>query len=208
MRLDRERAGQRDPLALPARQLRGPAPGEHVELHQLEQAHHGVADLVLGGTHGTGPHPESEGDVLEDVHVTKQSVVLEDEPDLALADRLGGRVLAVEVDRAPIGRLQPGDDAEQRGLARSRGTEQGHQLAARHVEAHVVEGDEVAERLAQMTDLDAHAAILSGGGTTSVCSAAARCCRHSTRLLRARVTKASRVSTEATAKLAAKAYSL
>ena len=160
------------------------------------------------GRTARGPDPESEGDVLEDAHVAEQGVVLEHEPDLALAHRLGGRVLAVEVDRALIGRLQPGDDPEQRGLARSGGPEQRHQLAARHVEAHVVEGDEVAERLAQMADLDAHAAILSGGESASARSAAARRCCHSTRVLSARVTKASRVSTEATAKLAAKAYSL
>ena len=89
--------------------------------------------------------------------------MLEDEPDVALAHRLVGRVLAVEVDRALIGRLQAGDDAEQRRLARAGGPEQRHQLAAGHVQAHVVERDEAAEGLAQIADLDAHAVIPSRG---------------------------------------------
>ena len=161
------------------------------------------------GRTAPGPDPEPEGDVLEDAHVPEQGVVLEDEADLPLADRLVGRVLAVKVDRALIGRLQPGDDAQQRGLARSRGAEQRHQLAARDVETHVVERDEVAERLAQVADLDAHAAILSRSdvGVRERPPAARRCC-HSTSVLSASVTSARSVSTEATAKLAAKAYSL
>ena len=134
--------------------------------------------------------------------------MLEDEADLALAHRLSGRVLAVEVDRALIRRLQAGDDPQQRGLAGARGAEQRDQLAAGHVEAHVVEGDEVAECLAQVADLDAHAAILSSESSVSARIAAERRCCHSTSVLSASVTSASRVSTEATAKLAAKAYSL
>ena len=35
------------------------------------------------------------------------------------------------------------------------------EVPAGHIEAHVVEGDEVAERLAQVANFDAHAAILS-----------------------------------------------
>ena len=77
--------------------------------------------------------------------------MLEHEADLALAHGLRGRVLAVEEDRALIGGLQAGDDAQQRGLARARRAEQRDQLAGGHVEAHVVERDEAAERLAQMS---------------------------------------------------------
>ena len=105
------------------------------------------------------PDAQPERDVLEHAHVPEQGVVLEHEPDVALAHRLVGRVFAVEVDRALIGRLQAGDDAEERRLARPGGPEQRHQLAAGHVQAHVVERDEPAERLAQIADLDAHAMI-------------------------------------------------
>ena len=111
---------------------------QHVELHQAQQVHDRLADLRLGRPDRAGPDPQPEGDVLEHAHVPEQRVVLEHEPDLALAHRLIGRVLAVEADRAAVGRLQPGDDAQQRGLARPGRAEQRHQLAARHVEVHVV----------------------------------------------------------------------
>ena len=95
---------------------------------------HRVPDLVLRRPDGAGPDPEAEGDVLEHAHVAEQGVVLEHEPDLALAHRLVGGVLALEADHALIGRLQAGDDPEQRGLAGARGAQQGDQLAAGHVE--------------------------------------------------------------------------
>ncbi len=47
--LDRERARQRDALALAAGKLRGIAIGQKVELHQLEQLVHALGDLVLAG---------------------------------------------------------------------------------------------------------------------------------------------------------------
>jgi hypothetical protein len=48
-RLDRQRAGQRDALALAAGQLRGEAVGQPVELHEVEQFMHLLADLFFGG---------------------------------------------------------------------------------------------------------------------------------------------------------------
>jgi hypothetical protein len=207
-RLHREGAGERHPLPLAAGQLRWAPLGQHVELDQMEQAHHRFADLRLGGPHRTGAYAETEGHVLIHAHVTEQRVVLEHEPDLTLAHRLRGRVLAVEVNGAPVGGLQPGDDPEERGLARARGAEEGHQLAAGHVETHVVERGEVTKRLAEVADLDAHAAIPAGVSPASARSAAARCCCHSTSVLRVSVTSASRVRIDATAKLAAKEYSL
>ena len=122
------------------------------------------------GTDLARPDPESEGDVLEDAHVSKQGVVLEDEAHLPLAYGTIGGVLALEEDGSLIGRLQSGNDPEQGGLARSGRPQQGYQLAAGNVEAHVVEGDKVAECLAQFADLDAHAAILSGVDSASATS--------------------------------------
>ena len=42
---DRQRAGERDALALAAGELRGAALGQHVELHQLQQLMHRLPDL-------------------------------------------------------------------------------------------------------------------------------------------------------------------
>ncbi len=174
----------------------------------MQQTHDRLADLRLGGPYRAGADPKSERHVLEHAHVAEEGVVLEHEPHLPLAHRLIGRVFAVEVDGAMIRRLQPGDDPQQRGLARPGWAEQRDQLARRDVEAHVVQRREIAERLAQVTDLDAHAVILSGMSSVSARSAETRCCCHSISVLSARVTRARSVSTDATAKLAAKAYSL
>jgi hypothetical protein len=134
--------------------------------------------------------------------------MLKHEADLALTHRPPACILAMKVDAARIGRLQPGDDPEQSRLSRARWTQQRHQLPAGNIEAHIVEGHKVAESLPKLTHLDAHAAILSGmPAAVAACATARRCC-HSIRVLRARVTRASTVSTDATAKLAANAYSL
>ena len=47
LRLDRERAGERHPLALAAGQLRRVAVGEPVQLHEPDQLVHPLADLGL-----------------------------------------------------------------------------------------------------------------------------------------------------------------
>jgi hypothetical protein len=50
--------------------------------------------------------------------------VLEDEADVAIACRALGRVDILVMNRALVGRLQPGDDAQQRRLAGARRAEQ------------------------------------------------------------------------------------
>jgi hypothetical protein len=74
-------------------------------------------------------HGEAEGDVLEDRHVPKQRVMLEDEPDAALTHRDVRGVFAVERDRAGVGSLEACDDPEQRRLARSRRAKQRNEFA-------------------------------------------------------------------------------
>ena len=161
LRLDRERARQGDALALAAGELRGIAVGEAVELHELQQLVHARADLGFGRPLAPRLHAQPEGDVLEHRHVAEQRVMLEDETDLALAHADGARVLAVEQHLAGVRRLQPGDDAQQRGLARARQTQQRDQLAGLDVQVDIVERNEVAEPLADVFELDAHAATLT-----------------------------------------------
>ena len=97
-RLDRERAGKRDALALPAGELARVAIGEPAELHEVEQLVDALLDAGLLHPHRARLHAQPEGDVLEHVHVTKQRVVLEHEADVALARAARQRVLAVEAD--------------------------------------------------------------------------------------------------------------
>ena len=66
--------------------------------------------------------------------------MLEDEADLAIARIALGHVLAREPDRAAIGELEPGDDPQQRGLARAGRPEQRAQNSpCPQIEADVVE---------------------------------------------------------------------
>ena len=198
-RLDGERACERDALALPAGELRGVAVGEKVELHEFEQLMHASLDLGLRRTFAPRQHAQPEGDIFEHRHVAKQRVVLKDETDLALADADLARVLAVEQHLAGVRRLQAGDYPEQRGLARARQPQQRDQLAGFDVQVDIVNCDEVAELLADISELDTHAAILA----ISSCSCFTGTTRRSRKYLAISVAIASRVSSDATANAAA-----
>ena len=117
---------------------------------------HALGDLRLRRPHRARPHREAEGDVVEHAHVAEERVVLEHEADLALARTLADGVLAMEAHGAGVRPLEAGHDAQQRGLAGTGGAEQGQQLARLHLERHPIEGEIVAEALADVEDLDAH----------------------------------------------------
>ncbi len=155
-RLDRQRAGERDALALPAGELRRVTVGQPVELHQFQQAMHAAADLGLVRALAPRLHAQAEGHVLEHRHVAEQRVVLEHEADLAFAYMGVGGVLAFEDDAPGVRRLQPGDDPQQRGLAAARRPQQGDQFTAGEVERNLVERGEGAELLVDVLYLDAH----------------------------------------------------
>ena len=82
--------------------------------------------------------------------------MLEDEADAALLHRQPGRVLAGQLDAAGVGRLQPGDDPQDRALARARRAQQGDELAGRDLERDVLHGLERAVPLREVLHLDAH----------------------------------------------------
>ena len=200
---NRQRPGQGDALALAARQLVRKAVRHVAELHPLQQGCHTGLDLALGRAAGAGPHPQAEGHVLEHAHLRKQRVVLEDKAHLPIPHIGVGGVKAVQQHRACIGHVQPGDDAQQRGLARARWPEQRHQLTVGDVQVQVVADHGGAKALAQVADFDAHAGFLS-----SPASRFWACKRCSSPYCRPSVTSASAASSEATAKAAANWYSL
>jgi hypothetical protein len=203
--LDREGAREGHALALAARELRGIAVPQRVELHQAQQVVDALFDDTVRRAHRARLHAQAEGDVLEHGHVPEQRVVLEDEADAAVAGVDGGRVLAVEEHLAGVGLLQPRDDAQQAGLARTRGAQQGDELAGRKLHAHVAQGLEGAEALVDVAGLDAH--VVSGAVSLRRDSSSRRA-RHSTRFFSSSVATAMRASSAATAKAGAKAYSL
>ena len=131
LRLDGQRARERDALPLAAGELRRIAIAQIVELHELQQVRDLRCDLVVRRPMRSRAHAQPERDVLEHRHVTEQRVVLKDEADSPLAGLPVRRILAVEQHAAAVGRLEAGDDPQQRRLAAARRPEQRDELAGR-----------------------------------------------------------------------------
>ena len=118
--LDGQRPGQGHALALAARELRGVAVAQVRQADQLEQLVHPRRDLGLGAAADLEP----EGHVAPHRQVAEGRVVLEAEADAAAAGRRGGQVLALDAHGPGVGRVEPGDDAQQGGLAAAARAEQ------------------------------------------------------------------------------------
>ena len=72
--------------------------------------------------------------------MAKQGIVLKDETDASSLDGQMGRILARQLDLAGVGRLEAGDDPQNRALSRARRTEKRHELSGRHLKRDVVHG--------------------------------------------------------------------
>ena len=108
-------------------------------------------------------HLEPERDVVRHGHVLEGGVVLEDEPDATLLWCEVGRILPRDLDLAVVCPLEPGDDPEQRRLARATRAEESRQRTALDVQRDIVDGDEVAEALGHTAHLDRHLGRLLPG---------------------------------------------
>jgi len=156
-RVEDERARQGDTLLLAAGELRGLPPLVAGKLHELE----GLPDALFDfGLRAPGA-PEAERDVVEDVQVREECVVLEDRVHVALVRRGVGDIGPVQDDLARGRLLEAGDHPQSRGLAAPRGTEQGEELPAGHLEVDPVHGGQVAEVLSQLAELDLAAGHVS-----------------------------------------------
>src|SRR6266481_8538443 len=200
--LDGKRPGKGHALALAAGELAGQAPGELVELHQLQQPPDAFGDLRLRGPLGARLDPEAEGDVFEDAQMAEQGIMLKDQADAPFAGTAIGRILAGDIQLARIGEFEPGDDAQQGCLAGARGAQQRHELARGDGEIDPIDGACRFESFDDATQLDAHRLA----SCLYVCLS--RWKRHSSRRFSAKVTRASKDKSEATAKAPTKSYSL
>jgi hypothetical protein len=118
----RERPGERHPLLLAAR--------EHVGIALGMTAHVDLGEQLLGplparrGAQG----PQAEGDVVEDAQVREQRKVLKHQAHPALLRRQAvarpGEQLAADRDLSALERLEPGDQAQDGGLAAARGPDE------------------------------------------------------------------------------------
>jgi hypothetical protein len=147
-----EGPGERHALTLPARQLRGQAIGEGLQVHEAQQLAHPLADLLLRPVADL----HAERDVARDRQVLERRVVLEHEADVALLRRQLGGVDAFDLHGSLVGELEAGDDPQQRRLAAAARAQQRGQLAVGDRQRHVVHREEVPEALRHVPDLDAH----------------------------------------------------
>ena len=125
-------------------------------------------DFSLGGPRSAREHAKSERDVFEHRHVAEERVMLKNETDFAIANADVARVLAVKEHFAGVGRFEARDNSEQRRFARARESQQRNQLAGLDMEADMIDRNEVAELLADVSELDTDAATL--GATSSACA--------------------------------------
>ena len=95
-RLHRERAGQRDALALAAGKLRRKSFRQRFKLDEFQQFLHARANLFFRRARVLRADAQAEGDVLKNAHVPEQRVMLEGKTGLALARGNLRHVLAVK----------------------------------------------------------------------------------------------------------------
>ena len=98
-----DRAGERDPLALAAGELRRLAAAEPAEPHELER----LGGALRRARRSDAFDPQPVGDVLADGHVREERVVLEDGVHVPRVRRLRGHVRAFKQDPALVGRSKP-----------------------------------------------------------------------------------------------------
>ena len=109
---------------------RAPEPGQS---YQVEHLGHSPAPLGTGWTlPAAGGQPE--GHVVLDVQVREQRVALEHDVERSFLGRPTRDVGAVDQHLPVVGRLQPGENAQQRGLTAAAGAEQAEERAGRDVE--------------------------------------------------------------------------
>src|SRR5262249_32665959 len=151
-RLDGERPGKRDALALAAGELRRIALVEAAELDELEEVRDALANRGLLRSALRRPHRKAEGDIVEDGHVAEESVVLEDEADIALLHGKADRVFITEKDTARGREIEAAEDAQKRRLAGAGRPEQRQELAGGDLQGDAVERGRIAEALRDILD--------------------------------------------------------
>ena len=135
LRFHDQRAGKRDALLLAAGHLVDRAGAESRQPDHFQN----LLDPSLDFRFRHSPLFEAESDVLADGEMRPQRVALENHRRLALVRRHSGHVALAEKDRAAVRSFQPGDAAQQRRLAATRGPKQEKKLARFDTQADPVE---------------------------------------------------------------------
>ena len=151
LRANRQGSGERDALALSAREGENAAVLEALEIDEREHAVDRRVDFGLG----TAADHEAVAHVLRNRHVREERVLLEHEADAALFGGNVRDVLAADQNaRAFVRLFETGDDAQKRRLAAARRPEE-HRAAARFErERKGLEHEVRAVMLAHIDELD------------------------------------------------------
>ena len=125
LRLLDQRAGERHPLLLAARELARPPVQQLADMHEVGRRPHPADRLVARGL----LEAQREADVVAHRHVRIERVGLEDDADVAVAGLDLVDEVAVEAQLAAARQVDAGQHEERRRLAAAGGPEQRHELA-------------------------------------------------------------------------------
>ena len=138
-----QRPRQRHALALAAGKLVRLAAPEIFELEHRQHVGDALPDLPPGQTLLL----EAEGDIGLDVEVREQGVALEHHVDRPPVRRHRREIDPVEHDPAGVRPFEAGDQAQERGLAATRWSEQGEEFAFKDIEREMIDCRSAAEAL-------------------------------------------------------------
>jgi hypothetical protein len=152
LRLEHQRAGERDALLLATGHLRGPAAFETRHAHHVERVAHALRHFGLR----QAPHFQRKGEVFADRHMREERVVLEHDADVTAMRRNALNALAGKGNRAVSRDFETRQHHQRRRLAGAGGAKQRQEFALGDIEiesahdiafavigfAHAFEGDE------------------------------------------------------------------
>ena len=149
---DHQRAGERYPLLLAARKLID-APAEvRFHAYRLERVPHSL----LGLAPRDPALLQTKGDVFGHREMRPQGEALKHHARIAQVGRDPRDLFVSEQNPSGVGHREPGDAAEQRGLARAAGTEEQKELSRLHPKVDRVENERVIQTNHQILYGDGH----------------------------------------------------
>ncbi len=121
-------------------------------MDQIDRAR-ATAASICGA--GQATRLQAEADIAGDGEMRKQRVVLEHDADVAPVRRRAGDVATRQFDARPAsGAVQPGDQAQQGGLAAARRPQQRDEFAARDRQIDAIEHGRGAEALGDAANVE------------------------------------------------------
>ena len=135
MRVGSQGARQRHALLFTPGKVCDAAVAEFSQVYFLQNA---VYAAFRFGARQT-QHLQPKGHIFSHIHVREERIILKYQPKAAPMCRNSAQIPAFPTDLALFGRLQPGDDAQQSGLAAAGCPQQADCLAGCHAERNTTQ---------------------------------------------------------------------